>query len=296
MRLSTSTNIMCFDQGRNYSIPMVDSIRACGAAGYRYLDANLCSAGRRGQPLSKEGWEDWAKGCRELADSLGIVFTQAHGYFPLGKDVGADGREHDAEYCEEMMRRSVLAAEILGAPWMVVHPFNVQTESGYSSRKSYQDNKQYFAKWGEKFAAHHVNMAIENMSMYGGKVRYGAVPDELLELVDGIGSPNVGICVDTGHAHLSGFDAADYIRLVGKHLHATHIADNHQNLDEHFAPFNGTIDWKSVMKALSEIGYEDDFSFEIHHLASPYPRQVQQNLVNFSYELGCYLMGLTECL
>lgn len=298
MRLSTSTNVMCFDRGQNYAVSMGDSIRACKIAGYQYLDANLCSAGRKGQPLSGDRWEDWAKECRELADSLGMKFTQAHGYFPLSRDVGADGKEYDYSYCEEMMHRSVLAAEILGAPWMVVHPFTVKNEAGYSYRKSFRDNKQYFSEWLEIFSSHHVKMAIENMASFGGVIRYGTVPDELMELVDAIGTPDVGICVDTGHAHLAGYDVAGYIRTVSQYLHAMHIADNHKNIDEHFAPFNGTINWKSVMRALTECAYQDDFSFEIHHLASFYPRQVQQEMVNFSYRLGLYLMDLAgeeEC-
>ncbi len=292
MRLSTSTNIMNFDQGVNYAIPMEDSIPACARAGYRYIDANLCGACRPGQALTKPDWEDWTKKCRELADSLGLTFTQAHAYFPLGKNLGPDGREVDGAHGEEMMRRSVLAAEILGAKWMVVHPFTIWEESGYSLHKSYQYNREYYYRWAEEFGAHHLNLAIENMSLTGGKPRYGVTPEELLDLTEGIGLPNVGICVDTGHAHLSGLNVADFLRGVGDHLHATHIADNHRNADEHFAPFNGTIDWKPVMKALRDIGYQDDFAFEIHHLTSAYPREVQQELVNFSYRLGNYLMEL----
>ena len=75
-------------------------------------------------------------------------------------------------------------------------------------------------------------------------------------------------------------------------MKATHIADNHRNTDEHYAPFNGTIDWTDVMKALNEINYQEDFSFEIHNLTSMYPKQVQQKLVDFSYELGQYLVNM----
>lgn len=292
MRLSTSTNIMNFDQGVNYAVPMEESIAVCAKAGYRYLDANLCGACRPGQPLSGSGWIDWVKKCKELAESLGVKFTQAHAYFTLGKNIGPDGRDQDFEHGEEMMRRSVAAAEILGASWLVVHPLTMCEEAGYSYRKSYRYNKEYFSGWAEKFGEHNINMAIENMAMFGGKLRYGITPEELLELVEGIALPNVGICVDTGHAHFAGMDVAAFLRAVGDYLHATHIADNHKNADEHFSPFNGTIDWESVMKTLREIDYQDDFSFETHHLTSPYPRQIQPYLVNFSYQLGCYLMGL----
>ena len=102
----------------------------------------------------------------------------------------------------------------------------------------------------------------------------------------------VETCIDTGHAHMVGINVPEMIRQVGSHLKATHIADNHGKTDEHLPPFNGTIDWPEVMKALREINYQECFAFEIQNLSSMYPKEVQPALVKFSYELGSYLMGL----
>ena len=43
MKLATSTNIMDFDDKRPYQIPIDVSTRACAKAGYKYVDACLCS-------------------------------------------------------------------------------------------------------------------------------------------------------------------------------------------------------------------------------------------------------------
>ncbi len=289
MKLCTSTNILNFNLDKPYQVPMAEAVKACAKAGYRYIDANLCGASRPGQEMARDDWEDWIRGIRELADRLGVQFIQAHSFWSIGNIMTEDGKLQEGDRSEELMRRSVLCAEILGVKWMVVHPYTVKQESWYSYKKSFACNREYYKRWGDEFARHGVGMAIENL----GKSKYCACAEELLELIGEIGNPMVQICIDTGHAHLSGINPADLIRKIGPHLKATHIADNHQNRDEHFAPFNGTIDWPEVMKALREIGYEEAFAFEIHHLTSMYPSAVQQNLVNFSYDLGNYLLQLS---
>lgn len=289
MKLSTSTNIMNFDQGKPYQIPIDVPIRACAQAGFQFLDANLCGASRAGQPLAMDDWEKWAHDTRALSDELNIRFCQAHAYWSIGDAFHSDGSRVDGEWGEELMRRSVLAAEILGCKWMVVHPYSVKEHGWYHYKKSFAYNRDYFSRWGEFYSQHHVGMAIENMV---GSQAYCSRPEELLELIDALHDPMVEICIDTGHAHLSGIDVPDMIRRIGSHLKATHIADNHGNKDEHFAPFNGTINWPEVMSALREINYQEAFAFEIHHLGSMYPKEVQSPLVKFAYDLGQYLLSL----
>lgn len=289
MKLSTSTNIMNFHLGTAYQIPIDVSTRVCAEAGYRDIDASLCGFSRPGQPLSLDGWEKWAEDTRALGDELGIKFSQAHAYWTIGNAFNKDMTRIDGEWGEELMRRSVIAAEILGVKWMVVHPYTIRHQGWYDYKKCFVYNREYFKQWAEVYAEHHVGMAIENM---GGPTGYCSCAEELLELVDAIGHPMVGICIDTGHANRAGINAADMIRQVGSHLKATHINDNHGDKDEHFAPFNGTVDWPEVMKALREIDYQECFAYEIHHLSSMYPGEVQGSLVKFSYELGQYLMRL----
>ncbi len=291
MKLATSTNIMNFDKGKPYMIPMSVSAQACAKAGYHYVDANLCGACRTGQPLAQDNCESWVYQMKAQAEELGIEYSQAHAYWTVGGAFNDDLTRKDGEWGEEMMRRSVIAAEVLGVKWMVVHPYTIPKQTWYDYEKSFAYNREYFSRWGEFYADHHVGMAIENM-LTDGKFRYCVCAEELLELIDAIDYPMVQICIDTGHAHLSKISAAKMIRQVGSHLKATHIADNHQNRDEHFVPFNGTIDWTDVVKALREIHYEETFAFEVHHLSSMFPAEVQQHLVNFSYELGKYLLTL----
>lgn len=111
MKLATSTNIMDFDDKRPYQIPIDVSTRACAKAGYKYVDACLCSHCREGQPLRGENWEKWIADTAALAEELGVKYIQAHAYWTIGNAFNADLTRSDGELGEELMRRSVLAAE-----------------------------------------------------------------------------------------------------------------------------------------------------------------------------------------
>ena len=290
MRLSTSTNIHIFDQNQNYAVPMEKAFDLLAEAGYRRADAALSAACRPGQPMTEDGWLEWVKAMRAAKDKAGLQVSQSHGYWPITYEVFPDFTRSDGALGELLMERSIIASEILGVEWMVVHPLNVLDGGVYSPPKSFEYNLAYFTRWGKLAGEHNVGIAIENMPHPSGEGRFCVQIPELNRLVDEIALPNVGACLDTGHAHLSRIDAADAVRALGRRLKATHIADNHQNKDEHFAPFNGTIDWPKVMAALREIQYPHDFAFEIHHLTSPYPACLHRELIQFSYQLGNYLL------
>ncbi len=294
MRLSTSTNIMSYDCEHPYQIPFEQSIIVAQAAGYRYLDANLCGFCRKGYPaatLTNDDWEKQVRGWRVLGDRIGVEFKQAHAYFSTEGPV-TEGAVPGGNFGEEMIRRSVLAAEILGVEWMVMHPFNVVVDGQVSIDASYRCNLEYFRRWHEFWHEHGIGMAIENMYHHEAHINVWGDIDRLISLVDELNEPDIGVCLDTGHAWITGYSPAECVYKIGNRLKCTHIADNHGGLkDEHIASFMGTIDWPALVKALYKTGYSNDFSFEIHHLTSCYPKAIQPGLVRFSYELGCYLLS-----
>src|SRR5690606_97778 len=59
-----------------------------------------------------------------------------------------------------------------------------------------------------------------------------------------------GVCLDVGHAHLLG-GAAETIERLSGHVVTTHVHDNRGRSDDHLAPFDGTVDWPSVLMTLS---------------------------------------------
>lgn len=74
--------------------------------------------------------------------------------------------------------------------------------------------------------------------------------------------PGAGICVDFGHAFLSG-DLLDAVELSSGHILTTHLHDNGGRRDDHLVPFEGRIDWDAAMMALRKVGYDGTLMFEL---------------------------------
>ena len=74
---------------------------------------------------------------------------------------------------------------------------------------------------------------------------------EALSYVDEIGSPNIGVLLDTYHMNIEENNIGDAIRLVGNKLTAFHTGENNRT-----APGKGHLDWDEIFKALSDIGYK----------------------------------------
>jgi len=88
--------------------------------------------------------------------------------------------------------------------------------------------------------------------------------------------PGVGICLDMGHAFLMG-DLVDAIEIVSGELVTTHVHDNRGKGDDHLAPFDGKIDWPTVLMSLEKVGYEGLILFELANTSTP--REVLEKTV-----------------
>ena len=105
-----------------------------------------------------------------------------------------------------------------------------------------------------------VRICLENIGGHFARV------DDLLEIIARVGSPALGICLDTGHLHIHDkiMTQEEFILRAGEHLHALHIADNQGSSDQHMMPYGcGSVDWASVMRGLRAVGYKDCFNYEI---------------------------------
>ncbi len=86
---------------------------------------------------------------------------------------------------------------------------------------------------------------------------------------------DVGVCLDTGHAHIGGGISAA-IEELKPLIRSAHIHDNHGQKDEHLWPGDGTVPWPETMQELLaapqlaatvlEINYQPEESPE--HIAS----------------------------
>jgi sugar phosphate isomerase/epimerase len=190
--------------------------------------------------------------------------------------------------------RCIKATAMLGGKYIVIHPKNLPHDPLYSPKKAKDANLSYLEPFINEAKKCGVSIAIENMVDFrGNRRRYcGGDIYELIDLVDTINDKDVGICLDTGHANISGVDPAGAIYEIGSRLKALHINDNHAKEDEHLLPYFGNIDWSAVSSALIKTGYEGDFAFELHQIKK-LPSVLNHDWLTYSVALGRRLMNGT---
>lgn len=88
--------------------------------------------------------------------------------------------------------------------------------------------------------------------------------------------PQTGALLDTGHAHVNGWDIPAVVQALGERLVACHIHDNDGSADTHLPIGYGNIDWKTYFAAVKKYapksvqvleyccGFSDTQTLEIH--------------------------------
>ncbi|TYC52104.1 sugar phosphate isomerase/epimerase [Rhodobacterales bacterium] len=83
-------------------------------------------------------------------------------------------------------------------------------------------------------------------------------PCDRLELAGSFGSDAVKLSIDTGHAHYAhgstGAPPVDYfVKSAGNSLRHIHLQDADGHADRHWPLGEGTVNWRAVFRALSEL-------------------------------------------
>lgn len=90
------------------------------------------------------------------------------------------------------------------------------------------------------------------------------LPDLMVQVVDGVGNPFLGLCMDIGHQHVfSGLDAPEWVRRMRDRLYHVHLHDNDGACDHHWRLGRGTIDFEPFYTALSEHAPQATLALEV---------------------------------
>jgi len=87
----------------------------------------------------------------------------------------------------------------------------------------------------------------------------GRDSDDILELVGA--HPALRVCFDTNH--LLEEDPAAFIKRVGDRIVTLHVSDYDFKNERHWLPFEGDLDWASILSALDEVGYNGVWMYEL---------------------------------
>lgn len=258
-----------------HQLPGADAVRELTAAGFEYseLSPELLidrSAGAASADMARE--------LRSACDAAGLRTPQLH--YPIctlnpavdssrgfHADMLTDFAHADAARREFDLRcaeQFLAVCPLVGVEVMVVHPGGVKGwESDTDRARIGALNVEALLRLGEVGESHGVIVALENMAVLGAKQSFGATFEELMDLLNRVGSRSVGICLDTSHANVMKLDMPAGIRRLGERLVATHISDNLGAHDDHLLPYAGRVAWPPIVDALRDIGYQRLFNLEV---------------------------------
>ena len=296
MRVSTTTGIcgtVLWKHKMYFSCE--DSIRAVKKAGFDAIDIGFETYEREGLPMTQPDWRDWVKRQKEICDSLSLPITQGHAHFYSSKQ-NREFTPLEREENDKKIMRDIEAAGMCEIPWLVLHPSSSYNSAGYSYRMSLKNETEKFKRFGELAARCKVGLAIENIGKNkSGDKLFGTTPEELLELLDCLDDDNVfGICWDTGHGNLHKINQPEAIRQMGKRLKALHIHDNKGEKDEHQLPYLGNIEWEPLLRALKEVGYAGDFTYECNYFTPGFPPEFHLEAMKFACKVAHQMVSVCE--
>lgn len=195
------------------------------------------------------------KTLRQYADSVGYTIYQAHLTF-------SGGLCDDAAI--ERLKPEVDMFAAAGVRKAVIH---VNGGMELTPEERYDRRVRYLRKLAEYVDGSGLTLCVENVP---------ALPEsndaaKIKKMIRDAGSKNLGICLDTGHLHITRTRGEteetfrDFILSAGDLLQALHITDNNGTEDIHQMPFSARrgVEWQEVMLALKEIDYKGIFNLEI---------------------------------
>lgn len=266
MKLSTNMgNIMC-----RYDFET--SIAMMKKAGFEAMDYSLMDMVDDGCVYNGENYREIALREREICDRGGIPVTQTHAPFTFSAAQWDDPALFEGVVMPRMIRCLEISG-ILGADVCVIHPIHHTAYLGHEE-EIFQRNMDFYRRLIPYAAKYGVKIGVENMFQRDPDRKY-IVADtcsdvkEFIRYIDTLDSEWITACLDVGHVALpfSGTTAADVIRALGHdRLGALHIHDNDYTRDQHNLPYLGKLDWPEIAKALGEIDYQGDFTYEVNGL------------------------------
>lgn len=239
-----------------------EAIRLIAQAGFDAVDFDMSNLRNEKGILLSPDYQKYITALCDEAKRNNVFFNQGHA---LGSFHHPD-REVARRVLVERNIRALEIAGLMGIKTLVIHPIGTGDYIG-NEQCFFEENLKYFQSLLPYAYKHGVKLACENMWCVDKKkgVRLGSVcsnPYEHAYYVDAVADPMLVACLDVGHSSLSGREAQDCIRVLGKRLGALHIHDNDYLDDMHTLPGLSEMNWDEITKALAEIEYEGDFTLE----------------------------------
>jgi sugar phosphate isomerase/epimerase len=199
------------------------------------------------------------KRAAERIKELGMEAYSFHAPFAPNIDIASSDCEQRADSVAEIFKAAESAA-LLRVHYFVLHPgpenpAAIPAEEQLPRMQHVVDSLNQVARRCRELG---IMCVLENKLPH---LLFGNTSD-ILWILDGINSAEVGDCFDTGHAFLAG-DIHNLVHKLAGHLRMIHAHDNDGAGDNHLPPGDGKIDWEKFLRDLIEVRFRGAFILEM---------------------------------
>ena len=275
-------NILSFEKGRSIETNM----KLAKDAGFDGIELAVIGEGE----LCLASTDEEIIEIRKKADETGLeLMSLASGLywrFPFTHDDAAIRGK-----ATEIVKTQLRVASILSADTILVIPGAVGVDfiPGFEHVPydiAYERSLSAFRELGAAAERYRINIGLENVWN-----QFLLSPLEFRDFIDKIGSAYIGCYFDVGNALPTGYPQ-DWIRILGSRIKKVHFKDFRKNvgtLDGFVDLLAGDADYREVMAALRDIGYDDYVTAE---MLPPYKQYTDQIIYNTAASMDRIIKGV----
>lgn len=291
MKISTSL-------GHGISIGKVSAAESAlmmKKAGFHGVDLSLCEYQTEPWKILTDEWKAHVMVNVNALRAAGLEVAQTHMpfYYAHLKHPGSGTYQEYEDFLLPAYIRALETTAEVGGKIAVMHPYYIED----SVDRTRYGNYKLIEKMMPTLEKYNLKIALENVWAEGYKDTHMSYPEDMLKVVETIGSEHVGLCIDTGHANIFNIHIGNMARTFGKHLYALHMNGNSGKADSHTVPYSMSgwcenMDYLDFSAALKEIGYKGYYNMEVAN--GDLPPQVAQPFYNYVAAVAQALAGLAE--
>jgi sugar phosphate isomerase/epimerase len=196
----------------------------------------------------------------ECIDELGMHAYSFHAPFADKIDIASLDETQRNNAVAEVFQAAEAAA-VLRVRYFVIHPGPEHPSNTISGEEQLARMRNVVAslnKVARRCCELGIMCVLENKLPH---LLFGNTSD-ILWILDAINGAEVGACLDTGHAFLSG-DMQSLVKKLRGHLRMVHAHDNGATQDDHLPPGDGRIDWDVMLREFVEIEFRGALILEL---------------------------------
>ena len=223
----------CFGYGAGYDVPFTERYKLIKAAGFDCVMLWWSDKFGRGDGYEKDP---------DLARDAGLLIENMHAPVHEQNELSLDNLQGEHLFSDYL--KCVNDCHKHHIPTVVIH---LPDDTYPINELGYDRLDQIIDRAGDL----DIQIAFENLR----NVR------NLSSVLNRVKFTHVGYCYDSCH-HFNYATGTDLLALYGDRLKALHLQDNGGSHNQHQLPFDGSVDWPSVMEKLKKTEYSGAITLE----------------------------------